>query len=354
MKKNRLPNRSYITVKSNCKKNIVKCRSLRHILFTFAFILFMLFLPVSSYAATDYDCSAGRHNFVEISRTEPTATTDGKVVYRCALCGVNMTDILLATDHIWGPWIVDTAATCTETGEEHRHCSRGVGHDETQTIPALGHDYKAKVTKEPTYTDAGVTTYTCSRCGVSYTKTIPALVHDYKESITKEPSCTEDGVNTFTCSICGDVYTEAIPKLGHDYKETTAKEPTCMADGMKIFTCARCGDTYTEPIPALGHDWGPWYVKAAAQPGVDGVEERDCSHGDNETRAIPALALSAKKPFFTPLSLALGGVDAGLLVASGLIIYPYYKWARFFRKRAKNAQRLRQLKEMVANKYGFK
>ena len=348
MKKHTMPDHSLNTI----KKTGMICRSLRHIFIALPLVLMLFLLPLSSYAATDYDCAAGRHNFVEISRTEPTATTDGKVVYQCTLCGIQMTDILLATDHIWGPWIVDTPATCTETGEEHRHCSRGVGHDETQTIPALGHDYKAKVTKEPTYTDAGVTTYTCSRCGVSYTKPIPALVHDYKESITKEPSCTEDGVKTFTCTICGDVYTEAIPALGHDYQATITKEPTCTEAGVTTYTCARCGDTYTEPIAALGHDWGPWYVKTAAQPGVPGVEERDCSHGDSETRAIPAL--SAKKPFFTPLSPFLGGVDAALLVASGFIIYPYYKWARFFRKRAKTARRLKELREMVANRYGFK
>ena len=37
--------------------------------------------------------------------------------------------------------------------------------------------------------------------------------HSYTAEITKEPTCTEKGVKTFTCS-CGDSYTEDIPATG--------------------------------------------------------------------------------------------------------------------------------------------
>ena len=79
-------------------------------------------------------------------------------------------------------------------------------------------------------------------------------VHSYDDGVvTTEPTCTEKGVKTFTCS-CGDSYTEEVPALGHDYdagKVTT--EPTCTEKGVKTFTCKRCNDTKTEEIPALGH-----------------------------------------------------------------------------------------------------
>lgn len=38
--------------------------------------------------------------------------------------------------------------------------------------------------------------------------------HSYTSSITKQPTCTESGMKTFTCS-CGDSYTETIPATGH-------------------------------------------------------------------------------------------------------------------------------------------
>ncbi len=41
--------------------------------------------------------------------------------------------------------------------------------------------------------------------------------HSYAESITKEPTCTEDGEKTFTCT-CGSSYTETIPATGHHYE----------------------------------------------------------------------------------------------------------------------------------------
>ena len=39
-------------------------------------------------------------------------------------------------------------------------------------VPALGHDYKGEVTKEPTVDAEGKMTYTCSRCGDTYTEPI--------------------------------------------------------------------------------------------------------------------------------------------------------------------------------------
>lgn len=37
--------------------------------------------------------------------------------------------------------------------------------------------------------------------------------HTYTSQVTKEPTYTEEGVRTYTCTVCGDTYTETIPKL---------------------------------------------------------------------------------------------------------------------------------------------
>ena len=150
------------------------------------------------------------------------------------------------------------------------------------------HNYVGTITKEPTCTEAGEKTYTCD-CGDSYTEEIPAKghhyingectecggkdpdyhTHNYVETITREPTCTEAGERTYTCS-CGDSYTEEIPATGHhyadgtctgcgekdpnhvhSYTESITKEPTCVEAGEKTYTCI-CGDSYKETIPATG------------------------------------------------------------------------------------------------------
>lgn len=46
--------------------------------------------------------------------------------------------------------------------------------------------------------------------------------HSYTASITKSPTCTEAGITTYTCS-CGDIYTETIEPTGHDFDGSKCK-----------------------------------------------------------------------------------------------------------------------------------
>lgn len=79
--------------------------------------------------------------------------------------------------------------------------------------------------------------------------------HDFGSgAVTKEPTCTEAGVRTYTCSLCGETKTEAIPAKGHAY-QTSVKEPTCTEAGLRTYTCSLCGETKTETIPAKGHSY---------------------------------------------------------------------------------------------------
>ena len=49
--------------------------------------------------------------------------------------------VCTAHEHTFGEWIVTTQPTCTEPGEKTRTCT-GCGEVETRVIPAAGHDYK--------------------------------------------------------------------------------------------------------------------------------------------------------------------------------------------------------------------
>ena len=46
-----------------------------------------------------------------------------------------------SSGHTYSDWLIDTDATCTETGEKHKTCLR-CGHIQTEVIGALGHNYK--------------------------------------------------------------------------------------------------------------------------------------------------------------------------------------------------------------------
>ena len=66
----------------------------------------------------------------------------------------------------------------------------------------------------------GYTTHTCA-CGDSYVDTyVDALGHAWDNGkVTKEPTETETGVKTFTCTRCNETKTEVIPVARVDVTE---------------------------------------------------------------------------------------------------------------------------------------
>ena len=81
-------------------------------------------------------------------------------------------------------------------------------------VEAHEHSYTAVVTP-PTCTAKGYTTHTCA-CGDSYVDTYTdALGHAWDSGkVTKQPTETETGIRTFTCTRCGETKTETIPATG--------------------------------------------------------------------------------------------------------------------------------------------
>lgn len=165
-----------------------------------------------------------------------------------------------ATNHVHTTVKNRKEATCTQTGYAGdtycTDCDKLLSTG--KELAALGHDYKATVTKQPTTTEEGIRTYTCTRCNSSYTESIAKLpeeqhTHNYTGSITKEATCTEAGVRTYTCS-CGDSYTENIPATGHSYVSKVTKAATTTEEGIMTYTCSKCGHSYTQPIAMIKSD----------------------------------------------------------------------------------------------------
>ena len=113
--------------------------------------------------------------------------------------------------------------------------------------PPHVHNYKATVTKEPTYTSTGIRLYSCS-CGKSYTETIPVKECHHISTVVKnvkEATCTEAGYTGDTyCNDCKKVvaYGEKTAAKGHTYSSewTIDKEATITEEGQKSHHCLDC------------------------------------------------------------------------------------------------------------------
>ena len=128
----------------------------------------------------------------EINRQEPTCTEEGWVKYGCT-------------------YESDRYATAPEHTDQW-----------TETIPALGHDWK----------DNGDANHICDRDHVT-------AAHTYGEWTTvKEATCTAAGQKQHTCTECGHVETEVIPATGHHWVDK--------GDG--THTCPDCGATEGQPV----------------------------------------------------------------------------------------------------------
>lgn len=67
----------------------------------------------------------------------PTCEKDGTKTFACTYCGEEVEEVLEATGHDWGDWVVVTPATVDSTGLKQRTCKNDPSHTETRVIPKL-------------------------------------------------------------------------------------------------------------------------------------------------------------------------------------------------------------------------
>ena len=160
--------------------------------------------------------------------------------------------------HSWDSGVVTKQPTCTEAGTKTYTCT-SCGKTKTTEIAATGHQHtEIRNKKEATCKAEGYTgdTY-CTDCEtkVSSGQEIPKTDHTWDNGkVTTEATCEHTGVRTYTCSVCGETKEEETPKTDHTYDDgTVTKKPTCIETGIKTYTCTVCQKTKTEEIPATGH-----------------------------------------------------------------------------------------------------
>lgn len=280
------------------------------------------------------------HALTHHAKADADCVNAGTIEYwSCSKCGNNygdaagenqITDITISAKGHTEVIDAAVAATCTADGKtEGKHCSVcGEVIKVQENVPAPGHAWNGgEVTKQPTETESGLKTFSCTVCGETKTEPIAPLNHTHEwgsdwsgddfshwhecvggcgmkkdeaahawdsGAITKQPTETEAGIKTYTCTVCQKTKTESIPRLenenpdppeehthtysqewsgndashwhaatcGHDVRGdeaahnwdrgTVTKQPTATVSGEKKFECTVCGRTKTETLPATG------------------------------------------------------------------------------------------------------
>ena len=124
-----------------------------------------------------------------------------------------------------GAWAFSECAKITIYCEENSYAKQyaidhGIPYQLTGSTSCTHANTELRNAASAACTKAGYTgdTY-CKDCGelVSKGKSITALGHSYKASVTKQPTVDAEGVRTYTCSRCKASYTEKIAKLTVTY-----------------------------------------------------------------------------------------------------------------------------------------
>lgn len=103
------------------------------------------------------------HSYTSYVSRAATCTQTGIRTYSCT-CGESYTESIPALGHSYSS--SRTEPTCTASGQILYTCAR-CGSSYSETIPALGHSYTDRITP-PNCTESGYTTHTCTVCSSSY------------------------------------------------------------------------------------------------------------------------------------------------------------------------------------------
>ncbi len=204
--------------------------------------------------------SATGHQHTEIrNKKEATCKEEGYSGDTwCKDCGKKILSgqtIAKTENHSWNQGEITKEPTCKEEGEKTFTCSI-CGNTKTEKVSTTDHQHmEIRNQKNPTCKEAGYSgdTY-CADCGVKIFsgQTIAKTKnHNWDGGvITTEPTCTERGEKTFTCTICGNTNTKKVNATGHSYGAyKVVKEPTNKRKGLKSKTCSVCGKIVYEAIP---------------------------------------------------------------------------------------------------------
>ena len=292
----------------------MNAKRVKHFIGAMFLMVSLSIIPIAA-IASDFELDTGDHEVETIQHIPATAHEDGSLTVRCVDCGRLFVFTLYATGCIWGAWVVEREASCTQTGLRRSTCNAGrTPHSRTEIIPATGHSF-VREESPASCTQPGEVVYTCSRCDyVEQGEPREALGHQYMNTVTREPSCTEAGEMTITCERCDYHREEPYGEpTGHEMVERITRNSTCLEEGLKERNCEHCDYSYAEVLEILSHEWGEWIVEILPEEGIDGLQYKECLYcGTRIEEVIEALPVTPEeRPFF--------GVEEAVVVGANLL-----------------------------------
>lgn len=203
----------------------------------------------------------------EYSRIEPTCCLEGKVIYECYECGVDVEEVLeinpdahkiSTTYHVVKP------ATCEEEDLDGDGLVDGLGIlskvCEYCLIPFVDHE------KDEEHPD-GYTTF-------------DRKSHVVTDWTIENSNCTKNGTKKRSCVNCGHIEVQSIP-ASHRYEawvvdETYAKA-TCTTLGRRTRGCYNCTEYFEAEYYYADHDLGEWFF-IAGDCKKGGTLRRECKN----------------------------------------------------------------------------
>lgn len=188
-------------------------------------------------------------------------------------------------------------------------------------------DAKGKETTVKPGTSTTVNRESASSSGSSGGSYTPPAQHTHTWNagvVTKEPTCTEAGVKTYTCTTCGATKTEAIAALGHVWGAYTVTEHAVNGnDGEKTRTCSRCDTTESAPLfykfylgiesgSTVDMTVGEDYTAVFTMPAAGGTVNTGSIDLTAKMQDVASLGVEGVKSHTTTISTGLGGTDVTL------------------------------------------
>ena len=167
--------------------------------------------------------------------------------------------------------------TCTEKGYTTHTCSRCVDTYIDSITEAFGHKFG---TEADCLNDQN-----CTICGAILTE---RLGHDYNAVVTN-PTCTEKGYTTHTCTRCDDTYTDSeTDAIAHTPSDWIVDiEPAPGVEGSQHKECTVCGETLeTEVLEAMEND-------ANTEPKLPTDSESNQNSSDSSDGCTGTLSVTA-------------------------------------------------------------
>lgn len=224
---------------------------------------------------------------------------------------------------VTGSGTVKSVASDTDVTVETKNTEvKNTGRSEITVTDAKGKETTVKPGTSTTVNKESASSGGSS--GGSYT---PPAQHTHTWGagvVTKEPTCTEAGVKTYTCTTCGATKTETIAALGHVWGAYTVTEHAVNGnDGEKTRTCSRCDTTESAPLfykfylgiesgSTVDMTVGEDYTAVFTMPAAGGTVNTGSIDLTAKMQDVASLGVEGVKSHTTTISTGLGETDVTL------------------------------------------